>query len=325
MIARREFIRLLVGAAVWPIAARGQQPKLPVIGFLGTASATGDAFRVAALRTGLEDGGYVEGKNITIEYRHAEDHYKRLPALATDLVRRGVDVIAAAGGSSAVAAKTATATIPIVFMIGGNPVKAGLVASLNRPGGNLTGMTSLESELDAKRIQVLHELAPKAMVIGLLFNPTNAVATGLPGMQEAGRMLGVQTRPVPAGTDQELDQAFASFGSKGIEAVATTADTFLNSRARQVGALSLRYGVPTLHEVREFAAAGGLASYGSNLSESYRKVGAYAARILRGEKPAYLPVQQPTKFDFVINLHTAKLLGLDVSPSLLATADEVIE
>ena len=326
---RRELITLLGGAvAGWPLAVRAQQVRMPVVGFLGTASPTDDAFRIAAFRKGLEDGGYFEGKNITIEYRHAEDRYERLPALAAELVRRGVAVIAAAGGGSALAAKTATQSIPIVFSVGYDPVRTGLVASLNRPGGNLTGMATLEGELDPKRFDVLHKLVPEAAVIGLLFNPTNAagnVAGNSASMQQAGRMLGLQTRVLLAGNEQELDQVFASFRGNGIQALATSADTFLNSRARQLAALSLRYGVPAIHELKEFAAAGGLASYGASLPEIYRKVGAYAARILKGEKPTDLPVQQPTKFELVINLHTAKLLGLDVSPSMLATADEVIE
>jgi putative tryptophan/tyrosine transport system substrate-binding protein len=321
---RRDFITLLGGAAAWPVAAR-EQPKLPVIGFLGTASATGDAFRVAALRRGLEEGGYVEGRSITIEYRYAEDRYERLPILAADLVRRGVEVIVAAGGSSAFAAKAATSTIPIVFSTGADPVAVGLVASLSRPGRNATGMTTLEGELAAKRVEVLHELVPKAVKVGILSNPSNAITGSAGAMQDAGHRLGVETRVVLAGSDQELDDVFASFSGMGIEALATVADTFFNSRARQLAALSLRHGVPTVHEVQEFAAAGGLASYGTNLSEMYRAVGAYAARILKGEKPADLPVQQPTKFDLVINLHTAKLLGVDVPPSLLAIANEVLE
>jgi len=322
---RRDFITLLGGvAAARPLAARAQQPRVPVVGFLGTASAAGDAFRVAAFQKGLEDGGFVEGKNITIEYRYAEDRYERLPALAADLVRRGVDVIAAAGGPSALAAKTATRAIPIVFVVGYDPVMAGSVTSLNRPAGHLTGMTTLERELAAKRVEVLHTLAPKALVIGLLINPTNAILDTA-RMQDAGRTLGLQTRVVPAGSDEGLDQAFASFGGKGIEGLATVADTFFNSRARQFAGLSLRYSVPVVHEVREFAAAGGLASYGASIPDIYRRIGAYAARILKGEKPAQLPVQQPTKFELVINLHTAKLLGLDVPPSLLAIAAEAIE
>src|SRR5262249_4882465 len=276
-VRRRDFITLLgAAAAAWPIAARAQQPRVPMVGFLGTASAAGDAFRVAAFRKGLEEGGFVERKNITSEYRHAEDRYERLPALAADLVRRGVDVIAAAGGPSALAAKAATTATPIVFSIGFDPVNAGLVASLNHPGGNLTGMTDLEGELAAKRGDVLHKLAPRALVIGLLVNPTNAAADTTGAMQGAGRTLGLQTRVVPANSNEGLDQAFASFGSNGIEGLATVGDVFFNSRARQLAALSLCYGVPVVHQAQEFAAAGGLASYGSSISDTYRKVGDYA-------------------------------------------------
>jgi putative ABC transport system substrate-binding protein len=321
---RREFIAGLGGAAVWPVVVRAQQPRVPVVGFLGTASAAGDAFRVAAFRKGLEDGGFVEGKNIMIEYRYAEDRYERLPALAADLARRGVDVIAAAGGPSAFAAKTTTTTIPIVFTVGFDPVDTGLVASLNHPGGNLTGVTALEGELAAKRVEVLHKLAPKAVVIGLLINPTNA-STDTASMQDAGRTLGLQMRMVQAGSDEGLDQAFANFRDNGIEGLATVNDTFFNSRARQLAALSLRHRIPVVHEDEQFAAAGGLASYGSSLSDNYLKAGVYAARILRGEKPAQLPVQQPTKFELVINLRTARALGLTVPETLLATADEVIQ
>jgi len=325
MMRRRDFITLLGGAAAgWPLVARAQQGALPLIGFLGASSPTGDAFRVAAVRRGLEDSGYVEGRNVAIEYLHAEDRYDRLPAMAVDLVRRGVSVIVAAGGPSAFAAKSATKTIPIVFSVGYDPVKVGLVASLNRPGGNLTGMTTLEGELGQKRLEVLHELVPMAAVIGVLTNPRNPVAT-TEAMQEAARTLGVHTDVLEASSERELEEVFASFGRERIGALAIGNDAFFNTSARQLAALSLRYAVPAMHEFQEFAAAGGLVSYGVNIPQTYHQVGLYASRILKGEKAADLPIQQATKLDLVINLKTAKTLGLTVPPSLLARADEVIE
>jgi putative ABC transport system substrate-binding protein len=266
---RRDFITLAGGVAVWPLAARAQQSAKLVVGFLGTSSPTGDAFRVAGVRRGLEDGGYVEGKNVAIEYRHAEDRYDRLPAMAADLVSRGVNVIVTSGGASALAAKAATRTIPIVFSTGYDPVMAGLVASLNRPGGNLTGSTTLEGELEQKRLEMLHELVPAAAVVGFLINPN------VPGA--VGRTLAVQTRVVQAGSELELNQAFASFSATQIGALVIGTDNFFNSRARQLADLSLRYAVPAMHDVREFTAAGGLVSYGVSLSETYRQVGVYAA------------------------------------------------
>jgi putative tryptophan/tyrosine transport system substrate-binding protein len=324
---RREFITLLGGAAVaWPFAVRAQQKAMPVIGFLGTASPAQEAPYVAAFRQGLNDTGYVAGQNVAIEYRWAEGHYDRLPALAADLVGRKVDLIAASAPPAAVAARRATSTIPIVFFIGGDPVELGLVASLARPGGNVTGFTFLTAELIPKLLELLTDLAPQARVIALLVNPNNPNAGRYTaGAQEAARVKGVHLDILKAGTESEIDAAFASLGQLHAGGLIVAADPFFGDRRNQLASLASRDAVPAIYNLREYAAAGGLISYGTSLGAVYRQVGIYAGRILKGAAPADLPVQQPTTFELVINLKTAKALGLTVPPSMLDLADEVIE
>jgi putative ABC transport system substrate-binding protein len=325
---RRKFITLLGGAAAgWPLAARAQQPTMPVIGFLGTGSPQSDAFRVAAVRQGLIEAGYVEGRNVAFEYRWAEDHYERLPALAAELVRREVAVIASIGGiTSTVAAKSATATIPIVFEIGGDPIKLGLVANLSRPGGNITGVTFLISTLTAKQFEVLHETVPKAALIGFLVNPTIADAeTQTKNALAATEMLGQKLLVVQARTDSELETAFVTLVQQRAGALVVGGDPFFSSRPDKLVKLAAHQKIPTIYFLREFVAAGGLMSYGASITEAHRIVGLYAGRILKGEKPADLPVQQSTKVELVINLKTAKALGLNISLPLIGRADEVIE
>ena len=324
---RRELLTGLGGAAVaWPLAARAQQQAMPVIGYLSSGSAPNTA-NVAAFRQGLSEAGYVEGQNVTIEYRWAEGSYDLLPALAADLVSRNVDVIATAGGTpSALAAQGATSTIPIVFSGVGDPVRSKLVASLARPGGNLTGFSGVSGLLMPKRLELLTELVPQARVIALLVNPKNPTTEGQTRIvQEAARAKGVQLQILKAATVSEVDDAFATLGQLQAGALLMSADSFLNNRHEQVAALAAHYAVPALDQSRGFADSGGLISYGESLTAEARRFGIYAGRILKGEKPAELPVQQPDKFELVINLKTAKTLGLTVPQSLLARADEVIE
>ena len=323
---RRELILGLGGVAIAsPLAARAQK-AIPVIGWLGSASPGPYAPFMTALHRGLNETGYVEGKNLAIEYRWAEGRYDRLPALAADLVGRKVDVIATFAMPPALAAKNATPTIPIVFAVGTDPVEEGLVASLARPGGNLTGISVLAIELMSKRLQLVSELVPQASVIALLVNPNNASAEPvIREVQEAARAKGVQLAILQAGTESEIDAAFATVVQRQAGALVVHADTFFNSRSNQLVALASRHAVPAIYGPPEVAAAGGLISYGQSLTATFRQIGIYAGKILKGAKPADLPVEQPTKFELVINLKTAKALGLTIPPALLARADEVIE
>jgi putative tryptophan/tyrosine transport system substrate-binding protein len=324
---RREFITALGGAAAaWPLAARAQQPAMPVIGFLGSRARGDDPHLLTAFRQGLKDTGYIEGQNVAIEYRFAENQYDRLPALAAELVRRQVAVIAA-NGPAAQAAKAATATIPVVFTAGFNPVEVGLVASLNKPGGNISGVSILDVELGPKRLELLHEIVPKTSTHALLVNPTdlNRAAAISRDLQAAAKTLRLSLSVVHASTDRGLETAFAGLGQLQAGGLVIGGDPFFNSRSEQLGALSVRYAMPTIFQFRAFAAAGGLVSYGGSLSEAYRICGAYAGRILKGEKPGDLPVQQITKVEMIINLQTAKSFGLAIPLDLIGRADELIE
>jgi putative ABC transport system substrate-binding protein len=325
---RREFITLLGGAAAaWPRVTQAQQPPLPVVGYLNLASPEANASDTAAFFQGLKETGYVKGQNVAVDYRSAEFQNDRLPAFAADLVQHRVSVIAAISGpASAIAAKAATAVIPIVFAIGGDPVKLGLVASLNRPGGNITGVTFLVNALAAKRLDLLRELVPSATAIGDLVNPTNPNSEGeTRDVQEAARALGLQLHVVNASSEPDIDTAFASFVQHRVNAVLVTADAFFTSRRDQLIALAQRHALPTIYQRRDFATAGGLISYGTSISDAHRQAGIYTGRILKGEKPGDLPIMQSTRFELVINLKTAKSLRLTVPLTLQVAADEVIE
>jgi putative ABC transport system substrate-binding protein len=325
---RREFITLLGGAAAWPLAARAQQSAMPVLGFLSNASPDLYSDRLRTFRRGLKEAGYVEGQNVEIDYRWAEGHNDRLPALAAGLVHRQVTVIAAAGGTpSALAAKAATATIPIVFGVAVDPVEVGLVASLSRPGGNLTGVTNLNAEVGPKRLELMHELLAAAISFGVLVDPTSPTLAEAfsRDLQAAARALGVQIHVVHASMESDLDTVFANLVQLRASGLIIGPGSFFAGRGKQLGALSLRHAMPTVFQYREFVAAGGLMSYGSDETEYYRLVGIYVGRILKGEKPGDLPVQQATKVELIVNLKTAKALGITFPLPLLGRADEVIE
>jgi putative tryptophan/tyrosine transport system substrate-binding protein len=312
-VRRRDFITLLAAAA-WPLAARAQQPAMPVVGFLNSSSPSGYAPQVMAFRQGLKEPGYIEGRSVTIQYRWAEGHYDRLPQLAADLVRQKVAVIAATTTTAVLAAKAATATIPIVFEMASDPVKLGLVASLNRPGGNLTGVTNLGIEVGPKRSELLREIIPTAMTFALLINPSNPTLAE-PTTRDVGaaaRTLGVQLHVASATTDNEIDDAFARLAEQRVDGLVIGSDPFFSSRSERLASLALRYALPAVYQRREFAVAGGLMSYGADTSDAYRLAGIYTGRVLKGEKPADLPVQQATKVELYINLKTAKTLGITI-------------
>jgi putative tryptophan/tyrosine transport system substrate-binding protein len=324
---RREFLTLLSSAAAWPLAARAQQSTMSVIGFLNGASPEGYVPFVASFRQGLKEAGYVEGQNVTIEYRWAEGQYDRLPALAADLVQQKVTVIAATSTPAALAAKAATSRVPIVFTTGGDPIKLGLVASLRRPGGNVTGSTQLTVEVGPKRLELARELFPGATTVALLVNPANPVAaTVSKDLQAAADTLGVRLHVLHASTEADFEAAFATAAQlRAAGLVISGADPLFVSHAAQLGALALRHSVPAIYQFREFAAAGGLMSYGGNARDTYRLAGVYTGRILKGEKPADLPVAQSTKVELILNLKTARALGITVPLPLSGRADEVIE
>jgi ABC-type uncharacterized transport system substrate-binding protein len=324
---RREFITLLGGTvATWPLAARAQQPAMPVVGFVNVASAEGYAPLLLAFLKGLSEVGYVDGQNVTIEYRWAEGQSDRLPAMVADLVHRQVAVIAATTTPAALAAKAATKTIPIVFTTANDPVQLGLVASLNQPGGNVTGVTQTNLEITPKRLQLLHELAPTARVMALLVNPANpTVATNIKELQAAARTLGLELHVLNASTDRDFDGAFAKLPELRAGGLVIAGAPFFTSRIKQLAALTVHYAVPAIHADREFAVAGGLLSYGTDPRDAYRLAGNYTGRVLKGDKPADLPVQQATKVELIINLKSAKALGITVPNTLVGRADEVIE
>jgi len=324
---RRDFIALAGAGAAWPLIARAQQSKMPVVGYLGAESPARMALRVDAFLQGLSDSGYVDGSNVKIEYRWAEGRNDRLPALAADLVRRGVDVLAAPGSiASALAAKAATSIIPVVFETGADPVAAGLVDSMKRPGGNVTGVSSLNAEVGPKRLQLLHELLPTATAFALLVNPTNPrnAEASTRDLQAAARARKLELRIVQAGTERELEEVFATLNRLPVGGLVIANETFLANRSEQIAALALRHAVPAAHQ-REFALAGGLIGYGGDVTESHSQAGAYVGRVLKGEKPADLPVQQVTRVQLIINLKTAATLGINVPPTMQVAADQVIE
>jgi len=325
---RRNFIKgIASSAAAWPLAARAQQEAMPVIGFLSSRSPSEAAYVVAAFHRGLREGGYNVGQDVRVEYRWAEGQYDRLPALAAELVHQKVTLIASTGGiGAAVAAKQATPTIPIVFTAGDDPVKYGVVASLNRPGGNVTGIYNFISAMEAKRFGLLHETVPSARSIAGLLNPSYAgFDAQLKDLQEAARAVGQQIHVFNASSEADIHAAFRAMAPLPAAALLVGADPFFNGRREQLVTLAAHYSIPAMYELREYALAGGLMSYGTNLADSYRQVGNYAARVLQGNKPADLPVVQSSKFELVINLRTAKALGLTIPPGVLAIADEVIE
>jgi ABC-type uncharacterized transport system substrate-binding protein len=322
---RREFVATLTAATIWPFFARAQQ-AMPVIGLLCAASARDYAPMIAAFRKSLGDAGFVEGRDVKIEYVWADERYDRLPALAADLVRHQVSVIVAATTPAALALKPATTTIPIVFAIGGDPVGTGLVDSLSRPGGNLTGAAHINVETAPKRLELMHELMPNAKIAGLLVNPTNPLAKSVvAAVQTAAGSLRLELQVVYAHSDEELDAVFASLPGLGVGALVVGTDPFFTSRAEKLGATSLRLAIPAIYQYRQFTAAGGVMSYGGSIVDSYHQAGLYVGRILKGEKPGDLPVQLSTKVELFLNLRSANALGLIVSPALLARADEVIE
>ena len=325
---RREVITLLGGAAAaWPLAARAQQPAIPAIGYLNTRAAGEDGHLLAAFHQGLKETGYFESRNVTIEYRWAEGRNDRLPALAAELVRRQVTDIDSTSTPAVLAAQTATTTIPIVFFVAADPVQLGLVTSLSRPGGNLTGVVTLNVEVAAKRLELLHELVPTATIVALLVNPTStALAETITREVEAAvRTLGLEFHVLHASSEREIDAAFATLAQLRADALVIGADALFNSRSEQLAALTIRHRVPAIYQFREFVSAGGLMAYGSTVLDTYRPLGVYTGRILKGEKPAELPVQQATKVELVINMKTAKALALSVPLPLIGRADEVIE
>jgi putative ABC transport system substrate-binding protein len=324
---RREFIALVGGAAAWPRVAHAQQPAVPVIGFLHPSSPSAEAYRLRALRQGLKDAGFIEGENVAIESRWADDQLDRLPTLATELVQRRVAVIVTSGIPSILATKAATTTIPIVFVLGEDPVRLGLVASLARPGGNLTGINVLLTELAAKRLELLHELVPSAARVAVLVNPANATTaeSTLRGVEPAARAMGLRIQVVNASTIREIDAAFATLVSERPDALFVANDPFLLDRRVQLALLAVLHRLPAIYQDRLNSEAGGLMSYGTNIADAFRQLGVYAGRILKGAKPAELPVLQSSKFELVINAATARMLGLTVPDKLLVGADEVIE
>jgi len=323
---RREFITLLGGAAAWPLAARAQQSPMPVIGFLHARTPEDSNPQVAAFRRGLSESGYTEGQSVTVEYRWGRGQYDQLPAMAAELVRRPVALLVAGSEPAALAAKAATSTIPIVFSVGTDPVKLGLVTSFNHPGGNATGMQMFTTMLEAKRLGLLHELVPRAQTLGILLNPNFTTAQNqLVDLQEAVKSIGLRLQVFRASNVAEIEAAYEAIARERIPAVMVAADAFFDTRREQLIALAARHAVPVMYQFREYAAAGGLMSYWIDLPDNYRHVGVYAGRVLRGTKPADLPVMQTTKFEFVINLKTAKALGVKISDNLISLADEVIE
>ncbi len=326
-IGRRQFVALLgSGVAAWPLKARAQRAAIPVVGFLHGAASDGYAPMATSFRQGLKETGYVDGQNVAIEFRWAQGQYDQLPSMATDLVRRQVAVIAAGGTPAAFAAKAATSTVPTVIVVGSDPVLLGLVGSLNRPEGNLTGLAVLTDELEAKKLEVLHELLPAATSVGLLVNPANAPAESkAKDLQAAARSLGMRLHILNASSESQIDAAFAALAGLGATALIVSVDTFLNNSRGQIVGLAARHAVPAIYGIRDFANTGGLMSYGTDLVDVYRQQGIYAGKILGGAKPADLPVQQVTKIELVINLKTARTLGLTFPTTLLGRADEVIE